>query len=266
MPKKTTKTFLKEHPFCVFCGGDVVAETIEHCPPRSMFENRSWPQGYEFPACLKCNSSSSDDDLIIAFLARANPFDAVGNRDGKMAGLMKRINAQLPGFFDSMMPTNSEARRMNRAAGIRPAIGQTHQDVGGLLVPPRMDAAVRRLASKLSKAVYYKETGFSFPASGEIAMKWSTNFDVLLHGEFPLLSALHDLPGFVPKHTRANIVLNDQFSVKWSLSDDQRAFVLQAVFGKTFALVSFGCLDFGVVSGSIKELTEKFGPSGIDLV
>jgi hypothetical protein len=64
-----------------------------------MFERRWWPEGYEFPSCEKCNSGSSDDDLLVSFFARMNPVDDVGDRDGKVIGLIKMINKQMPDFF-----------------------------------------------------------------------------------------------------------------------------------------------------------------------
>lgn len=47
------RQFLKEHPVCCYCGD--AATTTDHCPPRSFFERRGWPEGYEFPACGPCN-------------------------------------------------------------------------------------------------------------------------------------------------------------------------------------------------------------------
>lgn len=259
MPKKNTTTFLLVHPFCAFCGGSIPAQTIEHCPPKSMFEHRWWPEGYEFPSCVKCNAGSSDDDLLVSFLARMNPIDDVGDRDGRVSGLMKMIDKQLPGFFASMMPTNREARRINRQAGVIPAPGQTHQDVGACLVPPRLSLAVQKFSVKLSKAIYYKATGRIFPVSGQVAMNWFTNFELLVHGCFPVFRELQEAYGIVPEHVRAKRPLNEQFSVKWSMSDDSRFFMIQAIFGKSFGLVTFGCVESGVIGAMVRELELKNG-------
>src|SRR5690348_11173313 len=96
--------FLQDHPNCAFCGGSARATTIEHCPPRAMFQKRQWPEGFEFPACKICNQSSDNQDLIIAMLARFDPTGRQSDDDGKLAGLMKAVNLQFPSLFNQMMP------------------------------------------------------------------------------------------------------------------------------------------------------------------
>jgi hypothetical protein len=260
------RAFFASHPNCVFCGGSAPATTVEHCPPRALFQHRAWPEGYEFPSCIPCNAGSSDDDLIIAFLARMNPVDEAGDRDGKVSGLMAQLERQHPGFLAAMMPTPSEARRINRSVGLTPLPGQSHQDAGAMHVPPKMDAAVKAFGSKLSKAVYYKGTGTAFPSNGEISLTWFTNFDLLRHGHFPVFKALQNIGGIMPTHVRSASALNDQFSIKWSLSDDHRVFVLQAMFGNAFGLVTFGCIERGVIGAKLAQLEAAAGPGPIALV
>ena len=72
-----------------------------------MFQNRQWPEGFEFPACEACNHGSDDHDLLIAMLARMDPFEEKGNKDGKLVGLMKLANKQHPGMFGKMKPSAS---------------------------------------------------------------------------------------------------------------------------------------------------------------
>jgi hypothetical protein len=47
---------------CIFCGGTVPADTIEHYPPKSIFSEKKWPDGYVFPACKPCNHGSRQED------------------------------------------------------------------------------------------------------------------------------------------------------------------------------------------------------------
>ena len=58
--------FLAAHPCCCFCGGGIRAETEDHIPARSLFVDRQWPEGFVFPACRSCNSSSRFDGLLKA--------------------------------------------------------------------------------------------------------------------------------------------------------------------------------------------------------
>jgi hypothetical protein len=98
---------------CIFCGGQRVATTQEHCPPRALFREKKWPEGYVFPACEECNWGTSDDDLMVAFLAHLTK---AGN---KGAGLMHQVNRQFPGFIDGMFQrSTAEARRLGRKVGL----------------------------------------------------------------------------------------------------------------------------------------------------
>jgi hypothetical protein len=46
------RAFLAKHRYCAFCGGHATATTVEHCPPRALFQDRRWPESFEFPCCL----------------------------------------------------------------------------------------------------------------------------------------------------------------------------------------------------------------------
>ena len=71
MGKKATKLkkFLLEHPKCCFCGGAEQSTTKDHIPPRSFFIDRKHPKGFEFPACSKCNNTTSDSEDVARVLS-----------------------------------------------------------------------------------------------------------------------------------------------------------------------------------------------------
>src|SRR5260370_26262593 len=104
------KAFLLAHPVCAFCGDVTPSTTIEHCPPRAMFQNRRWPEGFEFPACDRCNGGTRDDDLLIAMLARVDPLENRGDRDGKAPGLMARAHKRHPGMFQRMLAIGEDGQ------------------------------------------------------------------------------------------------------------------------------------------------------------
>lgn len=254
--------FLASNPFCAFCGGGAQSSTIEHCPPRAMFQHRQWPEGFEFPACEACNHGSSDDDLVVAMLARMDPFEEKGNRDGKLEGLMFATNKQRPGLFEKMMPSAAEARRNNRKLGITPALGQTHQEAGGVKIPEEFHVAVCTLARKLAKGVYYRETGKVFPLSGCLLLNWFTNADLLREGKYIIFDLLKEVDGNIPPVRRAGVFLNDQFEYKISFSPEADLVVLQALFGNAFGFVVFGCTIPGHLEAKITRLRESAARDG----
>lgn len=255
--------FLKAHPRCAFCGGLVSATTIEHCPPRSMFQFRQWPEGFEFPSCELCNLGTNNHDLLVAMLARMDPFEGKGDRDGKQIGLMKMANRQFPGLFEKMMLSASEARCRNRELGLHPANGQTHQEVGVVKIPEEFHQAVGALARKLAKGIYYREASTPFPDNGCLLLNWFTNTDLLRDGKYVVFDLLKELQGTAPLLQRSGQYLNDQFEYKLSMSSDKSIFALQARFGNAFGLVVFGSTSQGQLEANISELrkhTQRNGP------
>src|SRR5580704_6101100 len=67
------KKFFVDHPLCCFCGGVRRASTEDHQPARSFFDQRRWPEGYNFPACERCNAASRSFENVFAVLVRMGP-------------------------------------------------------------------------------------------------------------------------------------------------------------------------------------------------
>jgi len=256
------KQFLKEHKYCAFCGGKAIATTIEHCPPRSLFQFRKWPEGFEFPACELCNSGSSDDDLLAAMLARMDPFENKGDLDGKQIGLMKAVKRQFPGLFEKMLPSTLEAKRNNRELGIKPGFGQTHQETGVIKVPPEFHNSICVLAKKLAKGVFYRDVGEVFPDEGCLVLNWFTNADLLKEKQYKVFEILKDLGGTVPPVQRSGSYLKDQFEYKTTFSPENDIFVLQAKFGNAFGFVVIGHRLPGKLEAIIARLQEQSQNSG----
>jgi hypothetical protein len=237
------KAFLLVHRICAFCGGNTPATTIEHCPPRVMFQNKQWPEGFEFPACQACNQGSSNDDLLIGMLARMDPFEDKGNLDGRAPGILAGVHQQFPGIFGKMM------------AGAHPL------GLPVAKVTDEMHDAVSVLARKLAKGIYWRDVGAFFPNDGGLMMTWYTNADVVRDGGHRLFESLKDIAGVVPRLVRSGKYLNDQFEYKLSISPDQTIIGLQARFGNGFGLIIFGSTSPGLLERNI-QLAVSARPRG----
>jgi len=231
-----------------------------------MFQHRQWPEGFEFPACETCNHGSGDDDLIVSMLARMDPFEERGNRDGRLEGLMLATNKQHPGLLAKMIPSAAEARRNNRQLGIIPDAGQTHQEAGAVKVPNEVHVAVCSLAEKLAKGIYYRETSKVFSSSGCLLLNWFTNADLFREGKYIVFDLLKEIGGNIPPVQRTGVFLNDQFEYKISFSPEADILVLQARFGNAFGFVVFGCTIPGrleaIITG-LRERTSRDGPFAV---
>jgi hypothetical protein len=239
-------------PMCIFCGGRVVASTVEHCPPRAMFRDKAWPEGFEFSACTSCNGGSSNEDLMVAFLAQLRGADQKTLQKG--FGLMRSVNRQFPGLLDKIFSRSAnEARADARRLGIRPRPGETYQQLGTVDIPDEMHRCVEVFASKLTKAIYFMKTGMPFPADGGIQFQWFTNAQRLEHGRIVLLEVLAGLAAMSAPVERSGRDLKDQFDYLYSVDEPKELHVLQVGFGEVFGFVSI----FSQVPGRLEAMDER---------
>lgn len=242
------KAFAKSR-ICIFCGGSAVATTEEHCPPRGLFRDRLWPQGFVFPACKPCNSQSADDDRIVALIAHLD-MDG-GNKDlaqGKQ--LLVGVQRNVRGLIERMFDIRDAGLEAFKNAYLRDQPQNTICNV-----TDEMDAAVQALASKLTKAIYFKHTGQIFPSDGRIQFRWFTNADVLRQGgRLVEFEALKHIASSGEPIRRGNTDLRDQFDYRYSVGDDQPLHLLQVVFGTSFGFVTFASPVQGVLEGIEAQL------------
>jgi len=250
--------FFQSNPNCIFCGGGAPATTVEHCPPRSMFQFKAWPEGFEFPSCATCNHGSSDHDVLVAMLARFDHEEDQGNSDGRLPGLIKNVDAQYPGLIRRMMPSAVEARRLNKEYGVTPRVGETHQEAAPIKLTPEIQEAISVVALKLVKGVYYSAANLIFPAKGCLLLNWFTNVELLNGGSYALFDELEKLAGMAPKLKRNGQFLDSQFSYKFTLSDEGTVLILQAIFGMSFGLVVFGSITPGLLEAYSDKYVGRF--------
>ncbi len=258
--KKTrTQRMVELHPLCIFCGGRNATTTTEHCPPRAMFDNKAWPEGFEFPACAGCNGGSSDDDLIAAFLSYLSP-DAQGEQLKKGQGLMLRFAQQRRQLLHSMFETSvTERRQKAREVGWTPAPGQTYNDFPGIKLPPEVHDAVRHFAGKLTKALYWKETGKVFPADGGILFHWFTNANLLRDGRIPVLDGFSQLAPEAVVLRRNGKDLSDQFDVRVKVEDAAGLMLVMATFRRSFGFVTLGFVQPGAAERLLESVKAETG-------
>lgn len=261
--KRNSQAYLAAHPVCVFCGGSTPATTVEHCPPRALFIDKSWPEGFEFPACAACNQGTSNHDSLVTILARGASLVGNGNEDGRLEGLLRNANRQYPGLFSRMKQSATNARKTNRIAGVRPGPGLTHQDIPFANILPEHHEAVASLAAKLTKGLYYRESGQIFPNDGCLLMHWFTNLDLFKVGSYPVFELMKPVPGELPKISRAGRKLNHQFECKITSRPHEDIFILQAAFGMSFGFVVFGDTQSGRLDDFYEQVQAEAGSAGV---
>lgn len=246
---------------CIFCGGAAPATTEEHCPPRGLFKDRQWPKGYAFPACGPCNADSANDDRMVAMIAVMGATDSDPSRLKQGIELLKGVHRKSPATLQQMFEprSTSQARALARRLKMRPAPGETYQDLGIATVPDTIHAAVRTLASKLTKAIYFKQTDRILPANCGIMFQWFTNAQKLEHGSIVYLDAFASLPSVSPSIERNGQDLRDQFDYQYSVEPQSEFHVLRVVFGKMYGFVSLASPAPGKLEDFSEAMLSKSG-------
>src|SRR5438067_2662504 len=166
------RIFLVQHPLCCFCGGAAPSAEPDHVPSRVLFDNRQWPEGFEFPACVRCNRATRHDEQVVAMLSRLYP-DAIAD-EGK-AETYERIRAvahNYPDILKEMEPTGDQIRvaaekyKVTQLANVLSVRG------------PLINRAIENFGRKLFCALFYKHGGSIVPHEGGVAIQCWTNLQI----------------------------------------------------------------------------------------
>lgn len=236
MGSKRTK-FLTEHPLCCFCGGNTPAQEIDHIPSRVLFDNRGWPEGYEFPACIPCNRASRHDEQIVAMLSRIFPNAKNDSNANEFDKLLKAVANNYPGLLEEMQPSVRQIRDGIKKYGINKPPGMSTADMPLLHIGgPMVNSAVEQFGRKLFLALYYKHTGKILPSEGGVAIRWYSNLQIE-NEEIPrqLAEVVRDSPTL----TRCKTSLSDQFFYRHGSTGTQKLAVFLAFFRGSFAMLGY---------------------------
>jgi hypothetical protein len=100
--KKARKAqFLAEHPSCFACGAPSVE--WDHLPSRACFDDKVWPEGFVFPVCFDCNHATSNDEQVIAALARADSDPSAPVKLGELDKYLSGASNNDPELFKTLL-------------------------------------------------------------------------------------------------------------------------------------------------------------------
>ena len=228
--KASKQKFLEEHPTCCFCGRRP-SETRDHIPSRDFFIDKTWPEGYEFPACKSCNHNSSTLENVVAFYQNAMNFDdaqfSASETDRRIRALLNNV----PEVFPQAVSSSSKRRKVIKDLGLRMRPGETTQDYPVIRIDNRAQIAFHVFCSKLICALYYMHLGEVVSDDGFFLSRWeqyksqSGRNKVQKFNEYMEISAnLH----------REKKELHDQFKYNYILDNETHFFAFTAQFRKAF--------------------------------
>lgn len=231
------KEFFRMHPLCCFCGGATKAVEIDHLPSRVIFDNRQWPEKYEFPACKPCNAFTRHHEQVIGLLSRIFPDATTEQQKKEIVERIRAIKRNYPAVLEEMRPTLRQLRQAREKYNWPLPVSGSPTDFPVLSVNgPLVNEAVTNFGAKLSFALFYKHTGIIIPKEGGVFIKWFSNeqvFDGKIPQEFaPYTSNL-------PELKRNEVDLKNQFFYRYGISEAKDVAMFLSFFRESFAIAGF---------------------------
>lgn len=177
--RKLKDQVLAEYQHCIFCGGKTPASTVDHVPPRAIFDLRRRPRGLEFPACQPCNHGGRLDEMVAAMLSRIFPDPSAEAAKEEVQRLMQAVNNNSPGLLEEMMPSFRQKKLARRNQDKLPQGGGVLNCQG-----PLLNSAIHRFGAKVAYALHFRLTGKPVPPDGAACVWWLTNYQAL-QGDMP---------------------------------------------------------------------------------
>jgi hypothetical protein len=159
MNRLSKKEFFDANPRCIFCGNRSAAEERDHQPGRNLFDERVWPEGYEFPTCVPCNRATANDELLVDTFARFTSCLDSRETMQDVNARFKRLFDQFPDLTWALRMTDNQRRRIRRA---------NPGKAGAVLnFPEELRCRFNRVAYKLGAALHYRHAdGQIIPPDG----------------------------------------------------------------------------------------------------
>jgi hypothetical protein len=241
-------------PWCIYCGGDLPATTVDHVPPIIMFAQRRRPKGLEFGSCESCNGGTKHADLVAAMVGRSMPDSETEAGRAEMKSIFSAVTNNIPGLLQEMYLS----REQQSAAGWR------EQD-GGLLRTngPLVSSHMQTFAFKIGFSLYYELTKTVLPKTGGVVARWFSNVD-RLDGTFPQTVFEHLLPPTTLRQGKFEV--SDQFAYQWRLAEGDRMAMFLATFRQSFAVIAFAAADRGLLDTETKHPFEICAPGELTSV
>jgi len=222
--------FLHNYPLCVYCGK--TAETIDHCPPRSFFYKREWPERFIFSACRFCNSEASRDEQVLSVLTRIR-----FSEDNELnSEKIKEFEKAMQGIINNQPLIALEwrnSKRIHQKSFMKSVFGVLGKELiqqgwGALSIGPLTEAAISRFLVKIGKALYFKYNKKIL--DGFIYGSHVSTLTVPNPTEF--FEKLAEATPYIDTPVRSNKNLSDQFSIRLNHNIDLGALISVMYFSE----------------------------------
>lgn len=235
---------LRRHPYCIFCGGEKRATTIEHTPPRIMFRRKDRPNELIFPACDSCNKGTSHADMVAAMIGRLSvPSDPQDHID--FTKILEGIRNNIPELLKEMRLSGAARKFAFKDVGLDPNSGFGVLKANGPLLTSYMEAFIFKFAI----ALYFSR--FEKPLTPDFMIKpfWYSNVELMSDAIPDTIRKVLPDPQTLSQG-RKNV--SDQFLYASNFDEDGNYGIVFATFRSAFGA---GAL----ITNDVSDLAGDFG-------
>lgn len=171
--KKLRGKVLEDQPHCIYCGGKTPANSVDHVPPKAVFDQKHRPSGLEFAACRECHDGTRLDDLVVTMASRIFPDPETEEAQEELAKSLTGVKNNVPGLLEEMRPSFRQSKKVRRLS----------REIGDSLNAlnfdgPIMNKHIARFAGRIGCALHFELTKSIIPPDGGIGGSWFTNYNV----------------------------------------------------------------------------------------
>lgn len=153
---------------CVYCES-MLANTIEHMPPRGVFKGRDRPSGWEFPCCERCNNGSRGADAVGQLMALIEPVSEKSWKGPQLKKILHAVQRFAPSVAAELdLKDKARPTFVNRNGLLHPAMKFRADG-------PATSAHLNVFAAKMAMASFSTYIGRPIEMDGLIYTQWFLN-------------------------------------------------------------------------------------------
>lgn len=240
---------------CIYCGGTTRAKTIDHMPPKIMFDLKDRPVGLEFAACGPCNNGAGRADLVSALIGRIHPDNPDPEAQKELRRLLSAAKNNVPGLLEEMMPPTAQTKLARQRYGLG-------SDDGGFLTigGPLATAHLEGFGARLGLAMHFEATSKILGKEGGVFVRIFSNVD-LMEGKVP-----PEIFEFLEPSTlmQGRKSVADQFRYGVRETDNGLATMSFASFRRSFAVLATTTTNLErFEDGQIPDVATPYRPGAL---
>lgn len=157
---------------CIYCGGNTPAVTIDHMPPKVMFDKKDRPEGLEFPSCKSCNNGAGITDTVCSLIGRIYPDNDDPSAISDFVKLLSGTHNNASDFFQEFMSNLDNSTPCEEAF-------KAPEGTETFTLGPVAKAHLEAFGARFGLAMHFVATGNILDKNGAIFVRIFTNFDLL---------------------------------------------------------------------------------------